>query len=428
MRRSIQGALALAALLAAGATGERWWTRATPAPDGIASVTVAAQPFVRRVTAEGNLRAVTATEVVIPETPGMWVAMKVAWLAHDGRPVKAGDVVMRFDPSDAEKQLRDARSDLEAADAALRGEQIKAAATIADREAAALLARQDAEQDGQARDPLVYSRNDVLAGEIDARLAVAHQVQAEQAMPLDRQLSRSNIALLAIARDRALLALGHAKTALASMAVRAPADGLLVMRRDDRGELPRLGTALQPGSRVADLPALDAMEAELFVLEIDGTGLEVGQPADVVVESQPDRRFHGKIRLVDKLAKPRQPQVPVQYFSVVIALDHTDRAVMKPGQRVRATLVLDDRRALVVPRQAVFERAHQTIVYRRGDHGYAPAAVELGAATAGRVVITAGLVAGDVIALRDPTRSEPATSAAPPPAIQPPTGAPQESP
>jgi hypothetical protein len=115
--------------------------------------------------------------------------------------------------------------------------------------------------------------------------------------------------------------------------------------------------------------------------------------------------YGGKIRLVDKLAQPRQPGSPVQYFGVAIALDQTDRDVMKPGQRVRATLVLDQANAIVVPRQAVIDKDGKTIVYRKAAAGFVPVTVELGAATSGRVVIAKGLAAGDVIALRDPTQT-----------------------
>jgi multidrug efflux pump subunit AcrA (membrane-fusion protein) len=74
---------------------------------------------------------------------------------------------------------------------------------------------------------------------------------------------------------------------------------------------------------------------------------------------------------------------------------------------VRATLVLDQADALVVPRQAVIDRDGKNLVYRRvpgGAGGFEPVAVELGPATSGRVVVARGLAAGDVIALRDPTR------------------------
>jgi multidrug efflux pump subunit AcrA (membrane-fusion protein) len=252
-------------------------------------------------------------------------------------------------------------------------------------------------------DPLLFSRNKIKEAELDGKLAVATQVVAEHETRSEHVLAGSRIQLATLARDRAEQALGRAKSALTSMEIRAPSDGILVLRRNDRGDVPKLGEQMYSGSTIAEIPLLDDMEAELFVLEVDGSGLELGQPADIVVESRPDLTFHGKIRLVDKLAKPRQQRVPVQYFSVVVALDQTSRDVMKPGQRVHAKLVLDAEHALVVPRQAVFERAGTSLVYRRTDHGYISVTVQLGAATAGLVVVRSGLDEGDVIAQRDPT-------------------------
>jgi hypothetical protein len=78
---------------------------------------------------------------------------------------------------------------------------------------------------------------------------------------------------------------------------------------------------------------------------------------------------------------------------------------MKPGQRVRSTLVLDQEDALVVPRQAVFEKDGKPIIYKQSATGFEAIAVELGVASAGRIVIKKGLAAGDTIALRDPNRA-----------------------
>jgi hypothetical protein len=206
------------------------------------------------------------------------------------------------------------------------------------------------------------------------------------------------------------------------MEIRAPHGGIFVLQRDWRGDYPKVGQQMWPGQRVADIPLLETMEAEVFVLEVDGSGLAPKQRAEVVIEARPETVHRGTVRLVDKLAKPRIGGVPIQYFAVVIELERTDPAVMKPGQRVRARLILDEERALVVPRQAVFDKDGKSFVYRRTPRGeFESVPVELGAATAGKVAVARGLAAGDAIALRDPTRSvdqalgsgEPAGAAAP---------------
>jgi len=406
--------IAIAVLAALAIAGARLWRGAGARADAVATYTVARDRFVRRVTAEGNLRAVKATRLTPPRGNGPFGPSKIAWLAPDGTLVKKGDVVVRFDPSDPEKQLRDGRDDLESASARLRQEAVKSNAAVADRDTDAVLARDELDRTHrfEAKDQMIFSRNQIIESEIDQHLAGAKQDHAETAKQIERRRSRSNAAVIGVERQKAELAIARAQAALRAMELVAPSDGIFVLERDWRGAMPKPGDAVFPGQAVAEIPILDEMEASVYVLEVDGSGLAEGQPARVVIEAQPDRMFDGTIRIVDKLAQPRQHGSPVQYFGVTIKLATTDRAVMKPGQRVRATLVLDQEDAVVVPRQAVIDRDSKNIVYRRapgGAGGFEPVAVELGPATSGRIVIARGLAAGDVIALRDPTRSvEPA--------------------
>jgi multidrug efflux pump subunit AcrA (membrane-fusion protein) len=79
---------------------------------------------------------------------------------------------------------------------------------------------------------------------------------------------------------------------------------------------------------------------------------------------------------------------------------------MKPGSRVHATLQLESREALVLPRQAVMEDHGQPTVYRWRAGQFQPVQVKLGPASLGRVVIEEGLSDGDEIALVDPSRPE----------------------
>lgn len=401
---------ALATLVVLGiAGGAGWWffLRDAGAGDATATYVVKKEKFVRRVTAEGNLRAVKATKISTPRNAGTFGPMKIAWLAPDGVFVKKGEVVAKFDPSDPEKQLRDGQSDLASADAKLASERIKAKTSVAGRETDADTAADELEQQKRfaQKDPEIFSRNQIIESEIDQDLAAAKQDHATQAKQIEGRRSTSNAAVIDVERKKAQLAIDHATKTLSSMEVVAPNDGVLVLQRNWNGALPKLGDQLFPGQGLAEIPILDAMEAEVYVLEVDGAGLVDKQPADVVVEARPDRTFHGKIRVVDKLAQPRDQGSPVNYFGVTIALDTTDKAIMKPGQRVRATLVLDQEDAIVVPRQAVFEKDGKPIVYEQTATGFTATSVELGVASAGRVVIKKGLAEGDRIALRDPTRT-----------------------
>ncbi|HEX5042904.1 MAG TPA: HlyD family efflux transporter periplasmic adaptor subunit, partial [Candidatus Polarisedimenticolaceae bacterium] len=174
------------------------------------------------------------------------------------------------------------------------------------------------------------------------------------------------------------------------------------------GDIVRVGETVWPGQPVAEIPDLTKMKAKIYVLEADAGGLEPGRQASVIVDSRAGVRWPAKVSKVAAFAKPRNRWLPVQYFEVELELEKTDPTWMKPGQRVRADLSLEDRKdALVVPREAVQEKDGKHLVWKKDGKGFSPVEVTLGPAALGRVVIEKGLAEKDVVALRDPTAPEP---------------------
>jgi HlyD family secretion protein len=366
---------------------------------------VAREPFVRRVPAQGYLRAVRSAMVSAPIARG---AFHIAWIAPDGSRVRAGQVVIRFDSTDAEKQLGEALADLASARLKAEKEHAQSLGEIEKLQRDAEVARVEARNAMrfQKKDSMVFSRHDIITSDIDQTLALEREKHAEGAQRTRRELARTDLDLLQIQIRKADLKIEQARETLAALTVAAPRDGVLVLARDFKGDTIRIGDTVWSGEPLGELPELAEMEAEVYVLEADAGGLARDKPASVVVESDPATRYEARIRRVDSLAKPRVKGSPVQYFAVTLGLSRTDPRLMKPGQRVQATLVLDARReALVVPRQAIFQRDGKTVVYRAGRDGrFSAAEVKVGPSGMGKSVIESGLAAGDRIALRDPTR------------------------
>jgi HlyD family secretion protein len=359
----------------------------------------------RRVQAEGNLKAVKATVLTAPiDAPG---ALKIAWLAPDGSRVKADEVVIRFDPTDAQKNLDDGEGERKIADNRIDGKRAEGDGTLRNLDRDADMAGLDLKyaREFQSKDPEIFSRTEIIESQLDESLATRRKENAEAVRGIRDKLTKVDLDLLGIERHKADLKIGQAQKGLAALEVKAPHDGILVFNREWRG-IPKVGDTVWRGQPLAEIPKMDAMEAEVYVLEADAGGLAVGLPAEVVVESRPELSFKAKISKVDALAKPRVSGVPVQYFGVTLELARTDPEIMKPGQRVRAMLLLDARaNAVSVPREAVLEKNGKKIVYRKSGWGFEPAEVALGPAALGRVVIEKGIDAGDVVALRDPTRA-----------------------
>ncbi len=361
------------------------------------------RPFVHRVTAEGVLKAETTTPLTVPTQVRRTV--RLAWVAEDGSLVEEGDLVARFDPTGMEERLEKGRSDL--ASAGLEVDRSKVESGVKVREIETRKQVADLELDHARRfqktDEAVFSRHEIVESEIDETLAVERKQHAADSRQTQESLSRTNLELLAIQQSKARRLIDQAEDGLSALEVRAPHAGILTLARDWRGEMPAAGAEMWRGQDIAEIPDLSTMEAEVFVLEADAGGLEVGKPATVVVEAEPEMVWAAEIKRVDAVAKPRFRGSPVQYFGVVLKLAEQPEA-MKPGQRVRATLILDeDSDALVVPRQAVVQEEGVTLVFVASGDGFEPRRVETGASSLGLVVITGGLEEGERIALAPPS-------------------------
>ncbi len=412
----LAAAIGLAVSVGVALTAAGLMSRAARRAD-IPVETVEPSAFVRVVPAEGSLQASRATPVSVPT--GATAPLPVGWLAEDGSRVRAGEVIARFDPSEIEKELEEAADQLAGARLKAEKERVHGLAEVRKLEEDLALARKElnAAQQFQKKDGIVYSRAEIVESEIDQDLARERESHARQARRGQESLTGAGLDLLGIEMRQAEARIQRARASLASLQVTAPHDGVLVLQRDWNGEPIRVGDMVWNGQVLAEIPALETMEAEVFVLEADAGGLSPGKPATVILESRPGVEHAARIARVDSLARPRFRGSPVQYFGITLALDRTDPATMKPGQRVRAILRLDERAgALTVPRQAVFERDGSPVVYRRKvDAGafetvfeavFEAVTVKLGPSGAGRVVVESGLSRGDVVALADPTRRD----------------------
>lgn len=374
----------------------------------VPTLVVKAAPFERRVVAEGNLEAAEATPVTAPvDAQGQ---LKVAWLVPDGSPVKSGDVVVRFDASEMEKSLSDGKSDRNSADSRIAGMRADTGGEIRNLERDASFAREElkAAERYKIDDTDVFSRQEIIRSQLDRNLATQRIETSDSVRGIRQDVAKVDLDLLDIERRKAGMAIDRATKGLDALEIRAPHDGILIYKRDWRGEITRVGDAVWPGEPVGEIPELKTMEARVFVLEADAGGLTAGLRAAVTVEAHPEHAYPAKIKKVDALAKRRVGWIPVQYFGATLELDATDVAVMKPGQRVRAVLALDARpSAISIPRNAVFEKNGKKIVYKRDGWEFTATDVTLGPAAVGRVVVESGLSVGDEIALSDPTSAAP---------------------
>lgn len=390
-------AVTIAALLACVVLAAR------SAPPALPSVVVHRQTIVRHVTAEGTIEAEQATPITAPmdaQEP-----MKIGWIADDQIFVHQGDVLVRFDPTDFETALLSGSIDQQKASNRATHNEVDRTAGAHNLERDALQAQHELEvaQSVHLEDADIYSRYQRVESEIDRTFAVQKRDYSRSVRTIKDNVAGADAAMIGIDRHKADLRVDQAQKALNALIVTAPHDGVLVLKRDWRGDLPAAGSTVWPGTPIADMPKTGAMKAVVFVLEADAGGVTKNDRATVTIESAPETPFPASVSQMGKVAKPRFREVPVQYFEVTLKLTPPAGLTLKPGARARATITLAAQKDVIaVPRQTVFANAGEQVVYVRRNGRFVAQRVSLGTSTAGRIVVTSGLKDGDEIALRDP--------------------------
>ncbi len=399
--------IAVTAMLVITAGGVLTFARSWSEPAAMATYRVERSRFVHRIDTEGVLVAETATALTVPTATRE--PMKIAWIARDGSRVEANEVVIRFDPTDMEKELFDGQSERDKAANRTEQTRIQQSTQLENlgRDASLASLQLEHAQDFQSTDAEIYSSKEILESQIDEALATTRMQHAEEAQDIRAALGEVELDLLEIERRKAELTIQKAEAGLSELEVRAPHAGIFVLQRNWMGDVMSIGQTAFPGQPIAEIPQLEVMKAQVFVLEADAGGVEVGTSATVVLDSHPGETVQASVRVVAAVAKRRTRWSPVQYFDVDLELTRTDPSKMKPGQRVRATLLLHDLDDVIaVPREAIFQDDDgNPFVYRRSGNGYDVAPVQLGSAALGRVVVDSGIEAGAVVALEDPSRA-----------------------
>ncbi|MGN6185463.1 MAG: efflux RND transporter periplasmic adaptor subunit [Thermoanaerobaculia bacterium] len=370
----------------------------------IATFKVEPITFSRRVSAEGTLKATKATPVSAPVNSDR--PLKVSWIVPDGTLLKKGDVIVRFDATEFENLLLTGREDRATATNKMSKSTAQSTSTRRNLGRDATLAQSELEAAKKFKfdDAEVFSRYARIEAEVDTDLASHRKKHAEDVLDIRDKLANVDRDLIGIEDRKAGLKIKQAEDGLQALQVVAPHDGILVLARNWRGDMPRVGDSMWRGQPIGEIPELQSMKAEVFVLEADAAGLAADQKATVMLEADASHQFAGKVKTVDKIARPRIPRQPVQYFGATIDLEKSDPKLMKPGARVRAVLEVENQsNAFAIPRQALFEKEGKKLVYRKKTSGFEPVEVTIGSSSAGRVVVTKGIAKGDELALEDPT-------------------------
>ncbi len=185
-------------------------------------------------------------------------------------------------------------------------------------------------------------------------------------------------------------ALKTAKEQLEYTVVRAPYAGIVVKRHIEKGEIARPGTPLMTGLSLAALRGVSNI------------------PQSIVGEV----RRRGQARVIDEQGNSYaavkltiSPYADPKSHTFRVRIDLTPgESVFYPGMFAKVAFVTGETHRLTVPASAVVQRSEVTGVYVVSDGRVSLRHIRIGRRVDGKVVVLAGLDAGEMVAL-DPIRA-----------------------
>ena len=385
------------------------------------SARVTKGPLKLTVHATGELRAGRTMTLVTPAVGGM---LRIVHMIPTGEPVKAGEVVMEFDPADQVYALEQAKSELAEAEQGIVKMRADAAVQAAQDQESLLTARFDVR-----RAELDASGNEFISA-IDAKKNLLSLEEARRRLAQIEEDVKSravnNQASLAVAeerRNKATMAMQRAEQVIQSLELRAPLDGVVSVKQNTESAggfffgqtLPeyRQGDSVWPGRAVVDVIESGKMELRAKVNEIDRANLVSGQESSVYIDTLPGEEFKARVGALAGLASRAhffESASVNRQFDVKFEFVQPDPR-MKAGSSAR--VVIDGREvpdALHVPRQAVFEKNGKNHVFVKVGERFEPREITIAHKTESRIAIE-GLAEGTEVALVDPTAAASATPA-----------------
>jgi hypothetical protein len=124
---------------------------------------------------------------------------------------------------------------------------------------------------------------------------------------------------------------------LAGFTIRAPADGMVIYKKERNGTKRKTGSSLNPFDMVvATLPDLSVMLSKMYVSEIEMSRVNTDQKVEVVVDAFPKNKYTGKIVSIANVGE-QLPNSDAKMFETIIKLEGSDpqlRTAMTTGNKI----------------------------------------------------------------------------------------------
>ncbi|HEX7938450.1 MAG TPA: HlyD family efflux transporter periplasmic adaptor subunit, partial [Gemmatimonadaceae bacterium] len=359
------------------------------------------------VTTAGELRAKKFVQITGPANAQQanQYQMKIASIVPEGTVVKTGDIVAELDRQSIAARLAEVSLALQKAQAVYEQASLDSTLNLSKAREDIHTMELGLEERRLAKEQAAYEAPTVKRqAEIDYEKADRALAQAKMDYVTKTSQAEAKMREVGADKDRQSNAMKVVQDVMQGFTVRAPAPGMVIYMKDWNGKKRGVGGQVNPwdGAVVATLPDLTVMESQTYVNEIDIRKLAVGQPVNVTLDSDPSKKFAGKVTEVANVGEQR-PNSDAKVFEVKVELTSSD-TTLRPGMTTaNAIETFKIPGALFVPIEAISTDSGVTVVYKRSGGGrVTKQEVETGTMSDDEVVILRGLEEDDRVLLAPP--------------------------
>jgi HlyD family secretion protein len=375
------------------------------------TVAVTHGDFIDYIQIRGDIRPAKSIVLAAPLQSGG--DLQITKLVKNGATVKKGDVVVEFDATTLQQRLAERQSDLKAAEREI--EQLQAQQKINAEEQKTVLMKAKYDVD---RAKLDLGKRDLIS-QIEyeeAKLALSDAEQRQKEMQAKEQstvaAAEADLVGKRRKRDKAKFDVDRTMSAIEALRLRAPADGTVNILENPRtggmfgggGVEFREGDRAWAGASILELPDLSSIHLEARLDESDRGRLKVGQQALVKIEAVPGKDFAARVDLISVLARVdfSSGWPPVRNFDLGLVLDNPDPRI-RPGMTATARIGADRLPdTTLVPAEAIFQKDGRPVVYRLRGSKFDELPIDIARRGREQAAVSAGVSAGDKLAVRRP--------------------------
>jgi HlyD family secretion protein len=352
---------------------------------------VTRQNLSRSVSTNGKVEPIEEFQA---SAPSAGIVSKV--YIDEGQKVKAGELLLKMNDSDAVAHLATANSTLQAAEASMHD--LTAGGTQEERIGlSGDLSRAQMQQQQSASDLAALRQLQQKGAASPSEVAAAQQRLQSSESTVKSLQTRSTQRYSPTDRSRAEAQVADAKAAVAAAQnsyaganIRAPFAGTVY-------SIPVSPYDFVPaGENLLDLADLNKIQVRAYFDEPTIGELAVGQAVRIVWDAKPNQTWHGHIS--------RAPSTVITYGTrnvgeCVITVDDA-RGDLLPNTNVTVTVTTSQRfNVLSVPREAFHNDSGGDFVYRVVDNKLVRTPIQVGVVNLTRVEIKSGLTEKDIVAL-----------------------------